>query len=395
MNEIVKDWFDRLEAVYPDMVAWRRHLHQHPELSFQETETARFIAGRLRHFGLPVREGVGGNGLIARIEGKSEGPVIAFRADFDALPIADEKDAPYKSQVPGVMHACGHDGHTATLLGTARVLAENRDKLRGTLVLIFQHAEEQPPGGAQAMIEGGCLDGVEAIFGAHLTTQLPLGTLGIRAGAAMASADVFKITVRGRSGHGARPHQAVDALLAGTEIVGQLHRIVSRRIDPLQPAVLSIGIFQSGTSCNVVADSARIEGTVRAFDEEVRARIEEEIRTVVRGVCEAAHAGFEVEYERGYPCLVNHERETLAVRQAAAGHLPEIAVVENKPKMSTEDFAFYLQKVPGAFYNIGARNADPRTHYTNHHPKFDFDESAMLVSGKLFLSLAARYLLAR
>jgi amidohydrolase len=390
---MLETWFAQLEAGYPDIVSWRRHLHQYPELSFQETKTAKFIAERLRSFGLDVREGVGGHGLIARIDGKESGPTIALRADFDALPIADEKDVPYKSRVPGVMHACGHDGHTATLLGTARVLSGVRERLHGHVVLIFQHAEEKPPGGAQAMIAAGCLDGVDKVFGAHLTTQLPYGTVGLRAGAAMASADVFKINVQGKGGHGARPHQTVDALVVGTQIVNQLQQVVSRRIDPLQPAVVSVGIFQSGTSYNAVADSARIEGTVRTFDESVREQIEAEIRAIVKGACEAAHAGYEVQYERGYPCLVNHPEETRIVRQVVAERLPECEAVENKPKMSAEDFAYYLQRVPGAFYNIGAKNTSPHTHYTNHHPRFDFDERAMLVSGKVFLSLVSHYLL--
>lgn len=391
---MLKQWFERLENGRDEIIAWRRHLHRHPELSFHEEKTAAFIAEHLRSFGIEPELGVGGGGVIGIIRGGSPGKTLALRADFDALPIQDEKEGvPYCSTVDGVMHACGHDGHTATLLGVAKVLAEVSQQLRGNVLLLFQHAEELMPGGAQAILASGAIDRADVIFGAHLTTQLPLGTVGLRAGGHMAAADMFEIRVQGKGGHGARPHQTVDALVAGSQIVALLQQVVSRRIDPLQPAVLSIGEFHAGTAFNVIADSAVIKGTVRTFDPEVREQVKEEIEAIVKGVCLSAHADYELAYTKGYPPLINHQEEVAALHQAVGEYVPELRVEETKPKMSAEDFAYYLQAKPGAFYNIGARTADPATHYTNHHPKFDFDERALLLSGKVFLSLVGHYLL--
>ena len=253
MTTLKEKIFEQIEAQFADVVAWRRHLHQNPELSFQETETAAFVAEKLRSFGLEVKTNVGGNGVIAVLKGKAPGKTIAFRADIDALPIDDEKDVPYKSTRPGVMHACGHDGHTAALLGTARVLSDYRDHFNGSIVFIFQHAEELPPGGAKEIVKAGVLDDVDAVFGAHLASELPVGTVAVGSGYQMAAVDRFELTVIGRGGHGAKPHEAIDSIVVGSEIVHALQKIVSRRIDPLESAVVTVGVFQA---VGVVAGSA-------------------------------------------------------------------------------------------------------------------------------------------
>ncbi|MGO4953180.1 M20 metallopeptidase family protein [Paenibacillus sp. DRB1-1] len=389
---MLEKWVQELKDGEQELIAWRRHLHQHPELSFEETNTSAFIADHLRSFGIEVRTNVGGNGVLGFLEGGQPGRTIAFRADFDALPIQDEKGVPYKSTVPGVMHACGHDGHTAALLGVARVLSHNREALKGKLVFIFQHAEEKPPGGAKFMIEDGCLDGVEAVYGIHLASEIPFGKIGLKSGPAMAAVDAFTIQINGKGGHGARPHQTVDSIVIGSQIVNGLQQVVSRRVDPIESAVLTIGVFQAGTAFNVIADKAKIEGTVRTFNKEVRKEVENEIRSIVKGLTEAYHAGYEIDYLNGYPSLVNAEAETERVRELIGRLYGADAFLDLKPVMGAEDFAYYLEQRPGAFIHVGARNEDERTHFAHHHPHFDFDERALLVSGHIFLALALEYL---
>src|SRR5690625_3149528 len=244
-DDFLHEVFAILNDHFDQIVSWRRYLHQHPELSFEEVKTAKFIEEKLISFGLEVRTNIGGNGLIGILEGELPGKTIAFRADFDALAITDEKDVAYQSLHPGVMHACGHDGHTAALLGTAQALSKIRDRIKGTIVFIFQHAEEMPPGGAKFMIEENILDEVDYVFGAHLASDIPLGKVAVGAGYKMAAVDKFKITIQGKGGHGARPQDSVDAIVIGSELVGSLQKIVSRRIDPLYSAVVTIGIFQA------------------------------------------------------------------------------------------------------------------------------------------------------
>ncbi|GGA21090.1 M20 metallopeptidase family protein [Paenibacillus physcomitrellae] len=374
------------------LIEWRRFMHQHPELSFQEINTAHFIANQLRSFGIEIRTGVGGNGIVGVIRGGSPGPRIAFRADFDALPIQDEKDVPYKSTVPGVMHACGHDGHTSILLGVARLLQEHREKLKGELVLIFQHAEEKPPGGAIAMIEDGCLEGVDAVYGIHLASELPLGTFGVKTGPMNAAVDAFTIKVYGKGGHGARPHQTVDALVIASQIVGALQQIVSRRVNPIESAVVTVGQFVSGTAFNVIADKAELQGTVRTFNPEVRKQVEQELRKIVQGLCEASGARAEIDYLNGYPPLVNPAAETERMRGLITQHFKGEALLEIEASMGAEDFAYYLEHRPGNFIEVGSRTDDEGTQYPHHHPMFDFDERAMLQAAKLFLAIAEDYL---
>jgi len=388
---MISELHARLQEIEPDIIGWRRYLHQHPELSFQETNTAKFVAEKLRSFGIEVKEGVGGNGVLGLLEGREKGVTIAFRADFDALPIRDEKEVDYKSTVEGVMHACGHDGHTSALLGVARVLSEQRDQLKGNVVFIFQHAEEQPPGGAVSIIADGGLDGVDVVFGAHLSSSDPSGVITSRSGALLAAADNFEITVQGKGGHGASPHTTVDSIIVGTQIINQLQQIVSRRISPLTAAVVTVGVFQAGSAVNVIADKARIGGTVRTLDENVRRQIENEIHTIVKGISEASHADFDIQYTHGYPVLYNHDKELAVVQQLVQDQLKDFNYVECEPGLAGEDFAYYLQHKPGAFFFVGA-GGEENTYYPHHHPLFDFDERAMVASGQIFLSLAAHYL---
>lgn len=385
-------WGRQLAALYGDMVAWRRHLHQYPELSFREVETPRFIAERLESFGVEVRTGVGGRGVVGIIEGGRPGRTVALRADFDALPIQDEKDVPYRSRVPGVMHACGHDAHTATLLGVARVLAGRREELCGRVVLIHQFAEEQAPGGAKPMIEDGCLDGVDAIFGTHLWTPMPVGRIGYCPGYAMAAADRFEIEIVGRGGHGASPHETVDPVLVACELVPKLQHIVGRMVDPLEPAVISVGSIHAGTAFNVIPATATITGTVRTLSPKVRELVEARLEQVTRGVCTAYGARYRFRYERGYPALFNHEEETRFVAETVERFAGAEAVERIRPVMGGEDFAYYLERVPGCFFFTGAGNPEVNAVYPHHHPRFDIDERAMLVAGRALLAVTLRFL---
>lgn len=379
---MIKRLFDKLEQYYEEMVSIRRYLHQHPELSFKEHKTAEYIQTFYKNLGIEVQGNVGGNGVVAKIYGSKPGKTVALRADFDALPIQDEKDVPYKSLVPGVMHACGHDGHTATLLVLAKALNELKDELSGTYVLIHQHAEEYAPGGAAPMIEAGCLEGVDVIFGTHLWAGEPTGKIQYRVGPVMAAADRFEILVQGQGGHGAHPDTTKDAIVTASQIVLNLQQIVSRRVNPVEPAVVSVGSFTAENAFNVIADKAKLVGTVRTFNEKVRDFIETEMDQVIAGTCHLNGSTYEYKYHRGYPALVNHKQETEYLIKVAES-VPGVHIVEEtEPQMGGEDFAYYLQKVPGTFFFTGAKPVDPSAGFPHHHPKFDIDENAMLIAAK-------------
>lgn len=376
---------EKIDAHFDEMVAIRRHLHMHPELSFQEQETANYIIEYYQKLGVPVEPNVSGYGLIARIKGSKPGKRIALRADFDALPIQDEKNVPYKSTVPGVMHACGHDGHTATLLIVGKLLWEMRDDLAGEYVLIHQHAEEADPGGAIGMVQAGALDGVDAIFGTHLSSNHPTGMIGYRVGPLMAAVDSFELKIQGQGGHGAHPHQTKDAIVIGSQLVMNLQQLVARRVAPTESAVLTVGSFVASNADNIIADTAYLNGTIRTFDKDVRATMEREFRRVVQGTEIAHDCTIELEYRKGYPAIVNHEKETLFVRDVAQGICD---VVEIPATMGGEDFAYYLEEKPGTFFFTGA---EPVEYAPHHHPKFDIDEKGMLVAAKVMLSAALEY----
>ena len=366
-------------------------MHQHPELSFKETKTARYIKEKLIRFGLEVKTNIGGNGLIGILRGDQPGKTIALRADFDGLPIHDEKEVPYKSQNPGVMHACGHDGHTAALLGTAQVLSQYRQQIKGNVVFIFQPAEETPPGGAKFMIEEGVLEGVDYVFGAHLDSQIPVGKVTVGEGYQMAAVDKFAIHIQGKGGHGARPQDSIDSIVIGSEVVSNLQKIVSRGINPLQSAVVTIGVFQSGNAFNVIADKAILEGTVRTFDSEVRQLVEKQIRSIVGGITSAYGATYSIDYLNGYPALYNHPKETQLVRSLLEEEFSQENVMDMTPTMGAEDFSYFLNEKPGTYFKVGAQK-DSEPSYPHHHPKFDIDERALLNMENAFIKIVAHYL---
>ncbi|HJV46342.1 MAG TPA: M20 family metallopeptidase [Bacillota bacterium] len=382
----------RLEEVYPEFVSFRRDLHMYPELSFHEENTPRKIADYLTKLGLEVRTGVGGRGVVGYLRGGKPGRTVALRADFDALPIQDEKDVDYKSRIPGVMHACGHDIHTAALLSVAKVLSEVREQIAGTVVFIHQFAEELAPGGAKAMIEDGCLEGVDVIYGAHVWSTEPVGTVGFCEGYMMAAPDAFDIEVIGKGGHGATPHLTVDSLVVGSQLVLNLQQIVSRRIDPLKPAVVTIGSFTSGQAFNVIPNTAKLVGTVRTFDDQVRSMIEESIGQIAKHTCEMAGATCSYEYKRGYPALWNHPEETRRVAELAKQLIGDENVTKLAPVMGGEDFSYYLQKVPGTFFFVGGGNPTTNAIYPHHHPKFDVDEHSLTITGKVFMAVVLDFL---
>lgn len=378
-----------LEQGYEEMVAIRRHLHMYPELSFHEVHTPAYIANYHRELGLEVREGVGGRGVVATLRGAKPGKTVAIRADFDALPIQELNDVPYKSKNDGVMHACGHDGHTAIALGLAKALVKMQDELTGNVVFIHQFAEEITPGGAIAMIEDGCLEGVDVIFGTHLWAPMPLGEIQVREGAIMAAADAVNIHIQGRGGHGAEPHQAVDAVLVGAQFVTNTQAVVARKVDPLKPAVFSVGHFEAINSFNVIADTVQLKGTVRTFDADVRDVMEREIEAVLKSVCDANGATYTYDYVRGYPPVVNHAAETAFVANIAQQYA---TVSTTPPMMIGEDFGYYMEHVPGTFFFTGAKNPAWEAVYPHHHARFEFDERAMLIAAKTLGDAALQYL---
>lgn len=387
MDTIMKDWWLQTEEWdYDEMVKWRRHLHMHPELSYEEKETSNFIAGKLEELGISVTRNVGGHGVVGVIRSGS-GPVVALRADMDALAIQDEKQCEYRSTVPGVMHACGHDAHTAGLLGVARMLMKHRDKWHGEIRLLFQPAEEVSPGGAIAMIEAGVLDGVDAVYGIHLWTPLPFGTVATRPGPMMASVDDFFLTIYGKGGHGGMPHQCIDAVVIGASLVQQFQTIVSRNVSPLDTAVISIGSLQAGTTQNVIADRAIIKGTVRAFTPEVRRLLQERIERMIKCTCEMYQAEYELEYRIGYPTLVNDEHEAARMLRAAESSFGSEHVAIADMIMPAEDFSYYGDVAPACFGFVGAGN-DQYASYSHHHPMFDIDERSMLYAGQWLIASA-------
>lgn len=384
--------FTLLDANYNEMVWIRRHLHEYPELSFEEVETPSYIATFHRELGHMVREGVGGRGVVAILRGGKPGKTVALRADFDALAIQEENDVPYKSKIAGKMHACGHDGHTATLLGLAKALNAMRDQIEGNVVFIHQHAEEVAPGGAKPMIEDGCLEGVDVIFGTHLWAPTPLGEILVKDGAIMAAADKVEITVQGKGGHGAEPHHSIDAVTLASQFVVNAQQLVSRRIDPLKSAVLTIGHFEAINPFNVIADRVVLAGTIRTFEEEVRIQLEQELEAVLNATCLAFGASYEYRYTRGYPPVYNHQRETEFLAQLASTVPGVDQVITCPPFMIGEDFAYYLEKVPGTFFFTGAKKPEWETAYPHHHARFDFDERAMLIAAKTLGKATLTYL---
>ncbi len=383
----MKKVFSRLEAIYPELIELRRDFHMYPELSHQEVETPKKIAAYLSDLGLEVRTEVGGRGVVGYLKGGKPGRTIALRADFDALPIHDEKDVEYRSRVDGVMHACGHDIHTAALLGVAKVLSEIREEVPGTIVFLHQFAEETTPGGAEFMIQDGCLEGVDVIYGAHVDSQQSLGTVYVTEGYISAAQDDFYIEIYGKGGHGASPHETVDPLVTGSQLVLNLQQIISRKVHPLKSATISVGSFTSGSTTNIIPDTASLKGTVRTYDNEVRELIQEWMTKVTKSTCEATGATYELNYINDCPAIYNEPQETKLVERVATKVWGEENIIKGEPMMGSEDFAYYTEVVPGVYFMVGGNSPELATAYPHHHPMFDVDERSMLDIAKLFIGM--------
>jgi amidohydrolase len=374
-----------------ELVTARRDLHRHPELAFAETRTAGIVAGRLHELGFEVREGVGRTGVVGVLR-CGQGPTLALRADMDALPIQEVVGREHGSCRDGVMHACGHDGHVATLLAALGVLARQRQQLGGTIMAVFQPAEEGG-GGAKAMIADGALDDPrpDVMVGLHYWALRETGVLGVKSGAIMGSVDRFELVVRGRGGHAAIPQHAADALVTAAEVVTALQTVVSRRVDPIQPVVVTVGEFQAGTAFNVIPGEARLTGTVRTLDTEVWEAVPGLIESVARGVCEAHGCELELDYRRLDRPLVNDPGVTAQVRELAVAVAGEDNVVE-EVTLGGEDMADFLERVPGCFFFVGARNEERGITASHHDPAFDIDEDALPLGAEMLIRVARRWL---
>ena len=379
---------DRFQLAYEkeqDMIETRRYLHQYPELSFQEKHTHDYIVERLQKLNFQIDAHVGQNGILARISGEEPGPTITLRADFDALPIEDLKDVPYRSKVPGVMHACGHDGHTSILLTVAELLHAHQSELKGTVVLIFQYGEELTPGGAQEMIADNALMGVDKIYGNHLWTGYPTGTIHTRPGPMMAQPDEFHITLFGKGGHGAKPHETIDPIVILAEFILSAQKIVSRTIDPVKQAVLSFGKIEAGNADSVIPDTATCQGIVRTFDSEVQTHIYHKMDKLLQGLALANDITYSFDYIKGYLPVYNHEASAETVKKAA--NALNFRYHDSDLMMVGEDFSFYLKARPGAFFFTGCGNPQKETDWPHHSPHFDIDESAMKYAVSTFMKI--------
>lgn len=384
-----------IRALQPQLVEWRRQIHQKPELGFQEKITAEFISQKLQNWGIEHQVGIAQTGIVAIIKGEksTHGKVLAIRADMDALPIQELNEVPYCSQRDGIMHACGHDGHTAIALGTAYYLYQHRQELNGTVKIIFQPAEEGP-GGAKPMIAAGVLNNpdVDAIIGLHLWNNLPLGTVGVRPGALMAAVELFRCTIFGKGGHGAIPHQTVDSLVVAAQIVSALQTIVSRNINPLDSAVVTVGELHAGTAVNVIADTAKMGGTVRYFNPDLAGFFKERIEKIIAGICQSHGANYDLDYIHLYPPVINDADIAALVRSVAQEVIEiPIGVFSECQTMGGEDMSFFLQEVPGCYFFLGSANAEKKLDYPHHHPRFDFDETALPIGVEMFVRCVEKF----
>jgi amidohydrolase len=377
-----------IKELTPQLIEWRRDFHRHPEIAYEEQRTSSVIRKFLESLGLPVKV-CAGTGLRAVLEGKPGGGTVALRADIDALPLREEGDKEYKSENPEATHACGHDGHMAILMGTARLLSQRREQFKGKVVFLFQPAEERLPGGAKRMVDEGVMEGVDAIFGLHLWQPLPTGTIGIVKGAMMAQPDYFSIKVKGRGGHGSMPQTTVDPILVASHLVVNIQSIVSRNVDPLKPVVVSFGTVKGGTIYNVIPGEVSLTGTVRTFDPSLQSLAQRRLKEITEETCKAFGAKAEFQYEKGYPPLVNPEAMVDLVLDVAKKVLGEKSVKDIDPVMGGEDFAYFLGKVPGAFLFFGMGDG---MEFPHHHPAFDLDEKALPQAALLLTSLALEFL---
>lgn len=378
------------QAITPEVVGFRRHLHQHPELSFEEYKTSAFVQDKLKALDIPFQTGIAGTGVVGLIEGKKPGPVVALRADMDALPITETNTTPYVSQNPGIMHACGHDAHTASLLGAAAILQQCREEMAGSIKLIFQPGEERLPGGASLMIAEGVLENPRPahIIGQHVMPFLDAGTVGFRKGMYMASADEITMTVTGKGGHAAQPHQNVDTVLITSHIIVALQQLVSRIANPTIPSVLSFGKITAEGAFNIIPNQVVVLGTFRTMNESWRSEAHIRMKEMAEGIAKAMGGACHFYINKGYPFLVNDVELTTRAEALAVDYLGRDKVVELDLWMAAEDFAYYSQQTKACFYRLGTRNTAKGIVSAVHTPSFDIDESALEIGCGLMAFLA-------
>lgn len=380
------------ERIQEQLIAWRRDLHRHPELAFQEQRTAGIAAAHLRALGYRVRTGVGKTGVIGVLEGARPGPVVMLRFDMDALPVAEENAVDYASEVPGCMHACGHDAHVAIGLGVAQLLAARRSEMAGAVKLVFQPAEEGG-NGADAMIQDGALENPrpDVFLALHVWAEKPAGTVDVTPGPVMAAAEKWSCTVHGHGGHGAAPHQATDPIVAAAQIVTALQSVVSRNVDPLETAVVSVGALHAGDAFNVIPSQAQMTGTIRTFTPHTREVVLRRVREVIEGVAAACGARAELEMIRLTPAVANDPQVTGVVRRAAEAVLGPQQVHSGERTMGSEDAAYFMEHVPGCFFFLGSTGPD-RAFVPHHNPRFDIDEGVLALGVAILAHAAASYL---
>lgn len=385
----------KAEEIYPKVVENRRYLHQHPELAFEEYQTSEFVQKNLEMLGIPYQKGIAKTGVVGIIEGKKPGKTIALRADMDALPICEANHLEYKSQNEGKMHACGHDAHTASLLGTAEILNAVKEHLQGTIKLIFQPSEEKTPGGASVMIQEGVLKNpdVQNIFGQHVSPNIPTGKIGIRSGMYMASADEIYLTIHGKGGHGAQPHTTIDPLAITAQLITTLQQVISRKADPRIPSVLTFGKCIANGATNIIPETVYLEGTFRTFNEKWRAEAHEWIAKMIHQIVEAFGAKADLKIIKGYPVLYNDEKLTASTKNWIKDYVGQNQVLDLDLWTAAEDFAYYTHEVPGCFYRLGTGNESKKTHYGLHTPQFNIDEEALKISTGLMAWIAYNDLL--
>ncbi len=382
------------KKVEPEIIRTRRALHQHPELAYHEEATSKLIAERLESMGIETKKGVGGTGILGTLKGAKKGRVVALRADMDGLPVQEMSEVEFRSKADGVMHACGHDTHMAMLLGAARILAENRGELCGTVKFLFQPAEEHGgKGGALPMIEAGVMKDpkVDYVFGLHISNNQKSGEVGIREGSFMAAPDTFKVKIVGKGGHGSQPHETVDPVYVAAHVILSLQGISARMINPISPFVITVGSIHSGTKENIIPDEALLEGTIRTLDEGTRKRAKKKVEEVAKGVSRSFGATAEVEFEQeAYPVTFNDPRTTREVARVLR-KIPGLRVKEVDPVLGGEDFSRFLQKAPGTFYFLGTNNPAKGCVYPNHSSKFKVDEDVLKVGAASLALLAFEF----
>jgi amidohydrolase len=382
-----------VQAVVPQMLYTRREIHAHPELSFQEHRTSQLIAETMRSLGIDVTDGIAGTGVVGLITGAHSGPTLMIRADIDALPIHEASKSTYSSQNSGIMHACGHDGHTAVVLAVAKILSEQRSRIGGHIKLVFQPAEETMEG-ATRMLTDRVMDNpqVDRVLGFHLWNPLEVGQIGIRTGPIFASADEFRLIVHGKGGHGALPHQAIDPIIISAHLISALQTLISRESPPSKPAVLTIGTIHGGSAYNVIADSVEMTGTLRTFDEDLRQTLLRRIHEVAAGITSSLQGSFEFELIRGCPPVDNDPNVVAFVSNVASSLVGNENVITVEPATTGDDISFFLNEAPGCYFLVGSSNSSRGLDASHHSPNFDFDEQALSIATELLISCVFEYM---